>query len=89
MVNSGRIPPKLYGFKLASTVLGGKHISFSTIRKEVFVVIAYILGKASYISECRRMIIERLPNSNLAHALDKKPYDLISDMYGYISLILF
>ncbi|CAF0784519.1 unnamed protein product [Adineta ricciae] len=60
---TSRIPPKFYGFKLASTVLG-----------------AYILGKASYIAECRRMIIERLPNSNLAHALEQKPYDLISDM---------
>ncbi|UJR36249.1 hypothetical protein I4U23_028981 [Adineta vaga] len=60
---NNRIPPKFYGIKLASTILG-----------------AYIVGKVSYISECRRLIVERLPNSNLAHALESKPYDLISDM---------
>jgi len=41
---------------------------------------AYFLGKASYIPECRRLILQRLPNSNLAHSLESKPYDLISDM---------
>lgn len=43
--------------------------------------VAYLLGKASYIPECRRLILQRLPNSNLAHSLESKPYDLISDMY--------
>ncbi|CAF1410680.1 unnamed protein product [Adineta steineri] len=41
---------------------------------------AYILGKVSYIPECRRLILERLPNSNLAHSFESKPYDMISDM---------
>ncbi|CAF2553227.1 unnamed protein product [Rotaria sp. Silwood2] len=41
---------------------------------------AYLLGKVSYVPECRKMILERLPNSNLAHSFDSKPYDMISDM---------
>ncbi|CAF4650166.1 unnamed protein product, partial [Rotaria magnacalcarata] len=32
------------------------------------------------VPECRNLIRQRLPNSNLAHSLDSKPYDLISDM---------
>ncbi|CAF3532379.1 unnamed protein product [Rotaria sordida] len=41
---------------------------------------AYLLGKLAYIPECRKMVLERLPNSNLAHSFDSKPYNMISDM---------
>ncbi|CAF0816321.1 unnamed protein product [Rotaria sp. Silwood1] len=41
---------------------------------------AYLLGKVSYVPECRKMILQRLPDSNLARSFDSKPYDMISDM---------
>jgi hypothetical protein len=54
------------------------------IPNDTFFIVAYLLGKVSYIPECRKLILQRLPNSNLAHSLESKPYDLISDMYEYI-----
>jgi hypothetical protein len=47
------------------------------------------VGKLSYIPECRKLILQQLPNSNLAHSIESKPYDLISDMCVYSFTFLF
>jgi hypothetical protein len=83
MINLDPVMPKFYGFKLAGSIFGGSSILISNFPNEIFLIVAYLLGKVSYIPECRKLILERLPNSNLAHSLESKPYDLISDMYEY------
>jgi hypothetical protein len=88
-INLDQMPPRYYGVKLAGTIFGGKStitadciVSFN-FHSDHFFILAYLLGKASYIPECRKLILQRLPNSNLAHSLESKPYDLISDMCVY------
>jgi hypothetical protein len=84
-MNLGQTPPKLYGVKLAGSIVAGKEnfILIENFSNDNFFLVAYLLGKLSYIPECRKLILQRLPDSNLAHSLESKPYDLISDMYEY------
>ncbi len=83
MIDLDQMPPKFYGIKLAGSIFTGR-ITSNYFYLSVFSPLAYLLGKASYIPECRRLILQRLPNSNLAHSLESKRYDLISDMYFHI-----
>jgi hypothetical protein len=88
MINLDQMTPRFYGLKLAGSIFAGKE-NFIYFSNNNLFIIAYLLGKASYIPECRRLILQRLPNSNLAHTLESKPYDLISDMYEYILPLFF
>ena len=77
----GQVPPKFYGFKLAGGIVAGKEQAHTGDHHRRYTHLsAYMMGKLSYIPECRRLILQRLPDSNLAHSLESKPYDLISDM---------
>jgi len=84
MINLDPVVPKFYGFKLAGSIFGGSSILIQSFPNKTFLIVAYLLGKVAYIPECRKLILQRLPNSNLAHSLESKPYDLISDMYEHI-----
>lgn len=72
--------PKFYGIKLAGSIFAGKQKKKNIFASCRSFPLAYLLGKASYIPECRQLILNKLPNSNLAHTLESKPYDYISDM---------
>ncbi len=84
MIYLDPVVPKFYGFKLAGSIFGGSSILIQSFPNKTFLIVAYLLGKVFYIPECRKLILQRLPNSNLARSLESKPYDLISDMYEYI-----
>ncbi|KRX43973.1 OCIA domain-containing protein 1 [Trichinella murrelli] len=54
-----------------SGLIKGHPIYGMTVKYLTIFGVAYLLGKFSYISECKEKILKRIPNSNLADAVRK------------------